>query len=88
MYCLQVAAYHLFFNASRICYLLALVVFVFLRFFDIFQNISAENQVGVPGTAISLLRLTDKEQAQGDFNVTFSGLFLESAIKDIADIVF
>ncbi|XP_019095104.1 PREDICTED: uncharacterized protein LOC109125222 [Camelina sativa] len=86
MYCLQVAAYHLFFNASQICYLLALVIFVFLRFFDVFQNISAVNQVGELGST-SFLRFADKQQAQGDFNVTFSGVFLASAIKDIAGIV-
>ncbi|OAP14864.1 hypothetical protein AXX17_AT1G17300 [Arabidopsis thaliana] len=87
MYCLQVAAYHLFFNASRICYLLALIIFVFLRFFAIFQNISLDNRVGEPRTA-SFMRFSDTQQAQGDFNLTFSGVFLESVIKDVAEIVF
>ncbi|XP_002892913.2 uncharacterized protein LOC9328975 [Arabidopsis lyrata subsp. lyrata] len=80
MYCLQVAAYHLFFNASRICYLLALIIFVFLRFFAIFQNTEV-NQVVEPRTT-TLLRFTD---TKGDVNVTFSGVFLESVIKDITD---
>ncbi|CAL9215234.1 unnamed protein product [Arabidopsis halleri] len=83
MYCLQVAAYHLFFNASQICYLLALIIFVFLRFFAIFQN-SQVNQVGDSRTT-SFLWFTDTQQAQGDLNVTFSGVFLEYVIKDIAD---
>lgn len=84
MYCLQVAAYHLFFNASRLCYLLALIIFVFLRFFAIFQNISAVNQVDESRTASFLMR-TDTQQAQGALNSTFSGVFFESVIKDIAD---
>ncbi|CAN8293063.1 unnamed protein product [Cochlearia groenlandica] len=70
MYCLQVAAYHLFFNASRVCYLLALIIFVFLRFFDIFRKGSR---------TVSFL---DKEE-QGDMNLTFSGVLLDSVIKDI-----
>ncbi|CAA0211163.1 unnamed protein product [Arabidopsis thaliana] len=67
MYCLQVAAYHLF--------------------FAIFQNISPDNRVGEPRTA-SFMRFSDTQQAQGDFNLTFSGVFLESVIKDVAEIVF
>lgn len=84
MYCLQVAAYHLFFNAARLCYLLALIIFVSLRFFAIFQDISVVNHFGESRTA-SLLAITDTQLDQGDLNVTFSGIFLESVIKDIAD---
>lgn len=84
MYCLQVAAYHLFFNASRLCYLLALIVFVFLRFSSIFHNISMVNHVGESRTA-SFLAIVDTQQAQRDLNVTFSGAFLGYVIQDIAD---
>ncbi|ESQ35162.1 hypothetical protein EUTSA_v10009218mg [Eutrema salsugineum] len=87
MYCLQVAAYHLFFNAARLCYLLALIILVFLRFFSIFQNISVVNHIGDSRTA-SFLATADAQQAHGDLNVTFSGRFLGSVIKDIADNVF
>ncbi|AEE29464.1 hypothetical protein ISN45_At01g016680 [Arabidopsis thaliana x Arabidopsis arenosa] len=34
------------------------------------------------------MRFSDTQQAQGDFNLTFSGVFLESVIKDVAEIVF
>ncbi|KAF3543502.1 hypothetical protein DY000_02008998 [Brassica cretica] len=82
MYCLQVAAYHLFFNASRLCYLLALFVFVVLRFSSIFHNISMVNHVGESRTA-SFLAIADTQQAQGDLNVTFFGALLGSVIQDI-----
>ncbi|KAF8082204.1 hypothetical protein N665_0844s0018 [Sinapis alba] len=87
MYCLQVAAYHLFFNASRFCYLLALTVFVFLGFLSIFHNISIVNHVGESRTALSL-SIADTQQAHGDLNATFSTVFLGSVIQDIADKVF
>ncbi|KAL0723650.1 hypothetical protein Bca4012_038249 [Brassica carinata] len=73
MYCLQVAAYHLFFNASRLCYLLVLIVFVFLRISSIFHNISIVNHVGKSRTA-SFLAIADTQQAQRDLNVTFTGV--------------
>ncbi|KAL0699569.1 hypothetical protein Bca4012_055691 [Brassica carinata] len=87
MYCLQVAAYHLFFNASRLCYLLALLIFVFLRFFYIFHDISVMNHVGKSSTA-SFLAVADTQQVHEEFNVTFSGAFLGSVIQDITDNVF
>ncbi|KAJ0253505.1 Transmembrane protein [Hirschfeldia incana] len=87
MYCLQVAAYHLFFNASRLCYLLALLIFVFLRFFYIFHYISVVNHVGDSRTA-AFLAITDTKQVHGELNVTFSGVFLGSVIQDIATNVF
>ncbi|RID48359.1 hypothetical protein BRARA_I04875 [Brassica rapa] len=83
MYCLQVAAYHLFFNASRLCYLLALLIFVFLRLFYIFHDISVVNHVGDSGTA-AFRAITDTKQVHGELNVTFSGVFLGSLIQDIA----
>lgn len=79
MYCLQVAAYHLFFNAARLCYLLTLIIFVFLRFFAIYQSISVVNRWGEPGAA-SFLKITDTQQAQGDLNATFSGDLLKSVV--------
>lgn len=87
MYCLQVAAYHLFFNASRLCYFLALLIFVFLRFFYIFHYISVVNHVGDSRTA-AFLAITDTKQVHGELNVTFSGVFLGSAIQNIATCVF
>lgn len=84
MYCLQVAAYHLFFNASRLCYLLVLIVFVFLRFSSIFHDTSMVNHVGESRRA-SFLSISDTQQAQGELNVTFSGAFIGSVIQDIAD---
>ncbi|WZZ18847.1 hypothetical protein YC2023_111936 [Brassica napus] len=83
MYCLQVAAYHLFFNASRFCYLLALLIFVFLRLFYIFLDRSVVNLVGDSGTA-AFLAITDTKQVYGGLNVTFSGILVGSLIQDIA----
>ncbi|CAH8321447.1 unnamed protein product [Eruca vesicaria subsp. sativa] len=73
MYCLQVAAYHLFFNASR--------------FFYIFHDISVMDHVGSSSTT-SFLAVADTQQVQEEFNVTFSGVFLGSMIQEIADNVF
>ncbi|CAH8381320.1 unnamed protein product [Eruca vesicaria subsp. sativa] len=73
MYCLQVAAYHLFFNASRL--------------FSVFHNMSMVNHVGESRTA-SFLAIADTQQARGDLNVTSSGAFLGSVIQDIANKVF
>ncbi|KAF2588064.1 hypothetical protein F2Q70_00041627 [Brassica cretica] len=87
MYCLQVAAYHLFFNAARLCYLLALLIFVFLRLFDIFHDISVVNHVGDSGTAAFRAITDTKKQVHGELNVTFSGVFLGSLIQDIATYV-
>ncbi|CAG7866883.1 unnamed protein product [Brassica rapa] len=70
MYCLQVAAYHLFFNASRLL-------------FYIFHDISVVNHVGDSGTA-AFRAITDTKQVHGELNVTFSGVFLGSLIQDIA----
>ncbi|CAN6907322.1 unnamed protein product [Brassica oleracea var. botrytis] len=68
MYCLQVAAYHLFFNAARLCYLLALLIFVFLRLFDIFHDISVVNHVGDSGTAAFRAITDTKKQVHGELN--------------------
>ncbi|CAF2115024.1 unnamed protein product [Brassica napus] len=74
MYCLQVAAYHLFFNASRLL-------------FDIFHDISVVNHVGDSGTAAFRAITDTKKQVHGELNVTFSGVFLGSLIQDIATYV-
>ncbi|KAF8094549.1 hypothetical protein N665_0360s0051 [Sinapis alba] len=87
MYCLQVAAYHLFFNASRSCYLLALLTFVFLRFFYIFHDISVVNH-DCKSRSATFSAIADTQQVYGEMNVTFSGVFLGSVIQDIATSVF